>query len=416
MKWYWADWKSDPGLRACGLGARGLWAEMLSIMDEAEPYGHLLLNGHPVTAKQLVNQAGGGATERDVNKYLAELKQTGVYSVTDDGVIFCRRMVRDRERDAEDKNNGNGGGNPNLRRGTVPKSERVRPFKRSDSPAKTKRIFEKSGGRCHWCKCALVWDGPSSPALFHVDHVVPICDGGTNDEQNLVAACSDCNHKRARIDSTIGVGVPTGVGVGTTDRHGTDHKAQSPEARSQKPDQSPRPPSSSAEPDGATLIALADELAAIAGKSKMYQRRRLSGWIEDVKAIRGWMKLGATLSEVRDAAVAILTAAKEEIRDPWAYLGVSMPEKLGAKPQYTPDEQRRAVLTFFAVGTPSPDGKSVIPPWKAKPVERRAWSFDSPRPFQPGCVVTDEISAAVCAELGLDAETERKNANARRAA
>jgi len=45
MKFYPADWRSDPMLRLCSLAARGLWAEMICLMHEAEPYGSLLVNG-----------------------------------------------------------------------------------------------------------------------------------------------------------------------------------------------------------------------------------------------------------------------------------------------------------------------------------------------------------------------------------
>ena len=34
MKWYPADWRSDPGLRMCSFAARGLWADLLALMHE----------------------------------------------------------------------------------------------------------------------------------------------------------------------------------------------------------------------------------------------------------------------------------------------------------------------------------------------------------------------------------------------
>jgi hypothetical protein len=56
MKFYPADWRSDPMLRLCSLAARGLWAEMICLMHEAEPYGSLLVNGNPQVKGQVKAQ------------------------------------------------------------------------------------------------------------------------------------------------------------------------------------------------------------------------------------------------------------------------------------------------------------------------------------------------------------------------
>lgn len=215
FKFYPQDWRGDAKLRMCSIGARGLWAEMLCVMHEAEPYGYLLSNGKNVTSRQMASLAG--ISQPECMKYMLELAGAGVYSLDENSAVFSRRMVRDREKAEKAKNDGLVGGNPEIRRGTVPKDQRLRPFKRSDAPQKTQRIFQRSGGKCHWCSTDLVFqpDGLANNN-FHVDHVIAICDGGTNDEANLVAACADCNHKRARV-----------VTVGFN----SDHKPQIPEAR-----------------------------------------------------------------------------------------------------------------------------------------------------------------------------------------
>jgi hypothetical protein len=116
MKWYWTDWKAGADLRSCSLAARGLWAEMLAIMDEAEPYGHLLINGKPLTPRALTNQVGGGASERQVVVLLKELEDAGVFSREDEThYIYCRRMVRDKAKADQDRENGLLGGNPRLK-------------------------------------------------------------------------------------------------------------------------------------------------------------------------------------------------------------------------------------------------------------------------------------------------------------
>lgn len=197
MKFYPSDWRSDPALRMCSVAARGLWIEMLCIMHEAEPRGFLTINGIALNPKQLASLTG--IPVREIVGLLGELEDAAVFSRADNGTIYSRRILRDMAKEARDKERGGQGGNPEIRRGTVPKEQRVRPFKRSDSPAKTQRIFDRDGGRCHWCKVELERHEYAGARTFHIDHVVAVCDGGTNDESNLVAACAACNHKRARL-------------------------------------------------------------------------------------------------------------------------------------------------------------------------------------------------------------------------
>jgi 5-methylcytosine-specific restriction endonuclease McrA len=199
MKWYPADWRAHTKLKMCSLSARGLWIEMLGIMHESEPYGHLLIDGAVPNIRDLA--AIIGRPEKEVIAAYAELQHRGVFSKTDSGVPFSRKMVRDRAKVIENTENGADGGNPNIPRGTVPKEARSRPFKRSDAPNKTLRIFEMHDGHCHWCATELLYRPDGGPAGFHVDHVLAICDGGTNAESNLVPACAQCNHDRARLDA-----------------------------------------------------------------------------------------------------------------------------------------------------------------------------------------------------------------------
>ena len=107
-----------PALRMCSLAARGLWIEMLCLMHEARPHGSLLVNGKPVTAAQLANLVGGGVAE--VEGFLAELEEAGVFSRDADGALYSRRMRRDEERAAVNRVNGRAGGNPSLKQGVNP--------------------------------------------------------------------------------------------------------------------------------------------------------------------------------------------------------------------------------------------------------------------------------------------------------
>lgn len=113
MKFYPSDWRADPALRMCSIGARGLWMEMLCLMHEAVPRGSLLVNGKPVSDKQLASLAG--TPLKDAIALIAEMEDAGVFSRDQDGTIFSRRMRRDDERAARDKANGGKGGNPKVK-------------------------------------------------------------------------------------------------------------------------------------------------------------------------------------------------------------------------------------------------------------------------------------------------------------
>ncbi len=128
IKWYTRDWRADAPLRMCSYAARGLWADLLTLMAESRHFGFLLVEGVIPTAKQLSGLLGGN--EREITKLKTELGEANVFSVTgadmpEDvaalvpaempaGVMLSRRMVRDKAKSDKDRENGKGGGNPNL--------------------------------------------------------------------------------------------------------------------------------------------------------------------------------------------------------------------------------------------------------------------------------------------------------------
>ncbi|MCA3177582.1 MAG: HNH endonuclease [Burkholderiales bacterium] len=58
-------------------------------------------------------------------------------------------------------------------------------------PRRRRAIFERSGGRCHYCACELQLEG-----RWHIEHKVPRALGGRSVDDNLVAACAPCNLKK----------------------------------------------------------------------------------------------------------------------------------------------------------------------------------------------------------------------------
>lgn len=113
FKFYPSNWRADQALRICSAAARGLWIEMLCLMHEAKPYGHLVVSGRPVTEAQLATLSGFPLDQ--VSALLAELENAGVFSKNAKGVIYSRRMTRDESKAARCAKAGKqGGGNPQL--------------------------------------------------------------------------------------------------------------------------------------------------------------------------------------------------------------------------------------------------------------------------------------------------------------
>jgi hypothetical protein len=112
FQFYPADWRKDAALQSCSLGAQGLWVNLLCIAHECEPYGHLTINGTPMTAAQIGRLVGLSAKEAQA--LLGELLEAGVASTTEHGVIFSRRMVRDERLRNVRAESGRLGGNPAL--------------------------------------------------------------------------------------------------------------------------------------------------------------------------------------------------------------------------------------------------------------------------------------------------------------
>lgn len=93
MKFYPKDWRGDEQLRVCSLAARGLWIELLGIMHTADPRGYLIGPDGPYRIEALA--ALVGAQARDVRAGITELERNGVFSRTESGLIFSRKMVKD---------------------------------------------------------------------------------------------------------------------------------------------------------------------------------------------------------------------------------------------------------------------------------------------------------------------------------
>lgn len=112
FKFHASDWRGDTQLRGCSLAARGLWADCLAIMHEAEPRGYLLLAGEPIGLDRLALMVSRPLKE--VRAALHELERHHVSSRDAHGRLFSRRMVRDTEKAENAATFGRKGGNPAL--------------------------------------------------------------------------------------------------------------------------------------------------------------------------------------------------------------------------------------------------------------------------------------------------------------
>lgn len=112
FQFYPGDWMRSTDLRCCSVGARGLWIDMICLMHEGKPYGHLKVGDKVILPANLASITG--ATLANVEEWLSELMETGVCSTDEHGCIFSRRMIRDEELRQIRAAGGSKGGNPAL--------------------------------------------------------------------------------------------------------------------------------------------------------------------------------------------------------------------------------------------------------------------------------------------------------------
>jgi hypothetical protein len=134
MQWYPNDWMADPAVRSCSIAARGLWIDLLSLMHLSPRRGYLLAaTGLPLSLEQIARLTGCSTDE--ATRLLAELRSSGVFSCTDDGVIYSRRMVRDETKREKCTAAGKRGGNPTLKgHPNLPEARSQKPEARSNPP------------------------------------------------------------------------------------------------------------------------------------------------------------------------------------------------------------------------------------------------------------------------------------------
>jgi len=73
---------------------------------------------------------------------------------------------------------------------------------RTISPQLRNVILERNGFTCQLCGAGPGDTDPFNPnrkVRLHIDHIIPISQGGSNNEDNLRVLCSACNQGRANV-------------------------------------------------------------------------------------------------------------------------------------------------------------------------------------------------------------------------
>lgn len=173
FQFYPADWAKDLALRSCSLAARGLWMEILCMAHESETYGCLVVNGIALTDAQIVNSIAGSS-----RKLLTELERAGVFSRTETGAIFSRRMVKDERLRKIRAACGQLGGNPVLladkdnQKPTKEDNQEVnQPSNQMPTPSSSSSSSPSGLDRAN--SIGLVDNSPPNPAAINAEKAKP---------------------------------------------------------------------------------------------------------------------------------------------------------------------------------------------------------------------------------------------------
>src|SRR5690606_31343562 len=64
----------------------------------------------------------------------------------------------------------------------------------SDWPKLRRDVIRRDGKRCRYCGST---DGP-----FHIDHLVPVSRGGSDEPSNLTVSCRSCNLSKCSLTAS----------------------------------------------------------------------------------------------------------------------------------------------------------------------------------------------------------------------
>lgn len=118
FQFYPSDWLNDLGLRQCSPMARGVWADLMCLMHDGEPYGYLATKSGELTIPWLANRLG--MRKGILLQCMVELEKFHVFSRNSSGIVYSRRMVRDEQVRLERAS----GGTLSINNPNVPRSKK----------------------------------------------------------------------------------------------------------------------------------------------------------------------------------------------------------------------------------------------------------------------------------------------------
>lgn len=66
------------------------------------------------------------------------------------------------------------------------------------TPFEIKKLLESQKNKCAWCKCRVYLKPTGGQTKAHIDHIMPLCKGGTNWIKNIQILCAACNLKKSK--------------------------------------------------------------------------------------------------------------------------------------------------------------------------------------------------------------------------
>jgi len=115
MPFYWGDIFKAPDVIALPKEIRDTFFICLGRMWESSPRGYLMINKRKPTDHEMASMLLMGFDVNMVNQHLNHLvNNSGVFSLTSEGIVYSRRMIKDEELRQIKAENGKKGGNPKL--------------------------------------------------------------------------------------------------------------------------------------------------------------------------------------------------------------------------------------------------------------------------------------------------------------
>jgi hypothetical protein len=199
IKWDLRAWRSDAKLRACSIGARGLLIQLVALMHECDPYGHLVIGGRP-PEDVAIGRLVGEPNMRRLRRWLAELETAGFIAHTAAGFLFSPRMFKDdaARREALAAVGSTdlvfvAGSNCTGARGREVRTRRLRDARSRGrhTPAEWRTLLRAVRSTCPRCQREV--------DRLEKDHVVPLAMPESSDAaSNIQPLCQPCNVGKKR--------------------------------------------------------------------------------------------------------------------------------------------------------------------------------------------------------------------------